>query len=391
MANPEHLDILDAGVEAWNRWRHEQPDVVPNLEKANLAGCELTAVDLHKARLWQADLEGAELTRADLRRAELTGASLEQVVLADADLTGAMAGRTVIGNVDLSHVIGLETVEHRSPSSIDFNALELTTIGLGRAPDRQGHIETFYRGAGVPEHLIAHYRSRLHKPIESRCFISYNSADQVHVEKLLAGLEARGIHCWAPRKDEDWMATLERDIRGVDSLVVFASEAYLQDSAAERQVWTAINKRKFPVVTVNIDPYLYSASYQGSCKDALRSRLAADLSDGQVEIEDLDRKLDQVAVALQHDQPDAQQHPRNEIDELYQQLADLRCQSKGTEEPEAEETRRSTLKRLRALQAIEAGKITKRLDAALLMPRDAGRKALDRADALLGENGSIPG
>ena len=29
MANPEHLEILKQGVEQWNKWREEHPEVRP--------------------------------------------------------------------------------------------------------------------------------------------------------------------------------------------------------------------------------------------------------------------------------------------------------------------------------------------------------------------------
>ncbi len=31
MANPEHLAILKQGVEQWNKWKKEHPDVLPDL------------------------------------------------------------------------------------------------------------------------------------------------------------------------------------------------------------------------------------------------------------------------------------------------------------------------------------------------------------------------
>jgi hypothetical protein len=31
MANPEHLEILKQGVEAWNEWREKNPDIEPDL------------------------------------------------------------------------------------------------------------------------------------------------------------------------------------------------------------------------------------------------------------------------------------------------------------------------------------------------------------------------
>lgn len=40
MANQEHLDIVKQGVEVWNQWREENPDVRPDLSDARTARCE---------------------------------------------------------------------------------------------------------------------------------------------------------------------------------------------------------------------------------------------------------------------------------------------------------------------------------------------------------------
>jgi hypothetical protein len=34
MINPEHLAILKQGVEIWNKWREENPDIMPDLSWA---------------------------------------------------------------------------------------------------------------------------------------------------------------------------------------------------------------------------------------------------------------------------------------------------------------------------------------------------------------------
>ena len=36
MANEEHLAILRQGVEAWNKWRHRNLGISPDLRKADL-------------------------------------------------------------------------------------------------------------------------------------------------------------------------------------------------------------------------------------------------------------------------------------------------------------------------------------------------------------------
>jgi hypothetical protein len=37
MANEEHLAVLRQGVDAWNAWRKEHPDVVPDLSEVDLS------------------------------------------------------------------------------------------------------------------------------------------------------------------------------------------------------------------------------------------------------------------------------------------------------------------------------------------------------------------
>ena len=51
MANPEHVDILKQGVEVWNRWREEHPNIQPNLIRAKLNEFVLIETDLRGAIL----------------------------------------------------------------------------------------------------------------------------------------------------------------------------------------------------------------------------------------------------------------------------------------------------------------------------------------------------
>jgi uncharacterized protein YjbI with pentapeptide repeats len=81
MANPEHLAKLKESVDAWNRWRIQNPDVRPNLAEANLRG-----MDLHKTNLGGADLRGADLSGANLLRADISDAQLRGTRLSEANL-----------------------------------------------------------------------------------------------------------------------------------------------------------------------------------------------------------------------------------------------------------------------------------------------------------------
>lgn len=59
MANEEHLAILKNGVEAWNLWRKENPDV----EEPDISGADLRGEPLAAARLDNAILKHAGSTK----------------------------------------------------------------------------------------------------------------------------------------------------------------------------------------------------------------------------------------------------------------------------------------------------------------------------------------
>lgn len=105
MANTEHLQILGEGgldrVKAWNHWRSQNPDVMPDLsgshlldailQRANLSGANLSGAFLRRAHLYGANLSGANLTRAIL-----VGATLSAANLTDADLSGSILAHSTM-------------------------------------------------------------------------------------------------------------------------------------------------------------------------------------------------------------------------------------------------------------------------------------------------------
>lgn len=90
MADPEHIEILEQGVEVWNRWRLENPEMRPNLRKAKLRGRDLQNANFNDSNLRRADLSKACLSRATFRRADLRRAVLSESILIEADLTSAI-------------------------------------------------------------------------------------------------------------------------------------------------------------------------------------------------------------------------------------------------------------------------------------------------------------
>lgn len=151
MANEEHEKIIMQGVEVWNNWRGENPDVRPELSAAGLQYANLQRANLQRANLERANLRGANLFRANLRGANLFNASLIGANLQYADFEEAMIWETIFGAVNLSYAKGLEKVEHRGPS----------IIGIETIYESNGQIpEAFLRGAGVSDDFIDYMERR---------------------------------------------------------------------------------------------------------------------------------------------------------------------------------------------------------------------------------------
>jgi uncharacterized protein YjbI with pentapeptide repeats len=149
MADNKQIDILSKGVEAWNKWRENNPDVLidlksaklvhMNLENANLAeadlkkanlsftnfknanfafsnmesaifsfanfeGANFSAADLENAYLEDANLSGARLSGANLKNAIMANSNLKNAYLADANLEGTILRAVNFRNANLSSV-----------------------------------------------------------------------------------------------------------------------------------------------------------------------------------------------------------------------------------------------------------------------------------------------
>jgi hypothetical protein len=293
MANQEYLDILKQGVEVWNKWRQEHRYILLDLRGVRLRGVDLRGVDLSETNLFGADLSGADLSgadlsaaflrevylrganlteanvseadlsEADLNRANLRGANLSEANLTEANVSGADLSEadlnranlnranlnnanfdkaevlfTIFGDTDLRHVKGLDTVNHRGPS----------TIGIDTIYRSQGVIsETFLHSAGVPDLLIDYTRSLVGKPIDYyTCFISYSSRDQAFSERLYADLQSKGVRCWFAPEHMDIgdkiRPRIEESIRLYDKLLLVLSENSIASNWVAYEVERALNK-----------------------------------------------------------------------------------------------------------------------------------------------------
>jgi uncharacterized protein YjbI with pentapeptide repeats len=102
MANQDQLALLKQGVEVWNQWRKEHPDIRPDLSGANLSGANLHGANLERANLHDADLSNADLHQTNLGFTNFNNADLHQANLSGADLWRANLSQANLHYADLS-------------------------------------------------------------------------------------------------------------------------------------------------------------------------------------------------------------------------------------------------------------------------------------------------
>ena len=85
VANKGQLSILKQGVDVWNKWRKEHPDI-----RIDLKGADLKHAMLDDANFFGADLSDARLEEAKLCRADFSEANLDETHLNGADLSEAI-------------------------------------------------------------------------------------------------------------------------------------------------------------------------------------------------------------------------------------------------------------------------------------------------------------
>jgi uncharacterized protein YjbI with pentapeptide repeats len=84
MANTEHLMILNQGVNVWNNWRENNPNIYPDLH-----GTDLISKNLENINFSKTILVNAQLNHANLVHADFSDANMVSVVLRDANLDNA--------------------------------------------------------------------------------------------------------------------------------------------------------------------------------------------------------------------------------------------------------------------------------------------------------------
>lgn len=102
MANQEHVKNIKQGVEHWNKWRAENPDIVPDLAWANLVGIDLAGANFENANMKLAFCRGGNLEGVNFRNATLYGINLEESNSKGADMEGASLEGAHLRKADLT-------------------------------------------------------------------------------------------------------------------------------------------------------------------------------------------------------------------------------------------------------------------------------------------------
>jgi hypothetical protein len=186
MASPQHLAKIKQGVEVWNKWREEYPDLRPDLSgahlsetilkdvvlwRANLARVDLVASNLAMANLGEANLERAFLADANLSWAILCGANLQRATLWGANLKRADLMRADLRNAFLGEV----NLRKANLLAAKFEGADFREANLKKAENlnltQLSKAKTLYKAQLDPElmeKISAEYPHLLRSPKENK-------------------------------------------------------------------------------------------------------------------------------------------------------------------------------------------------------------------------------
>ncbi len=273
MKNEEFIALLKKGVDYWNRWRVDNPDIEIMVSKISLRGevqlfnkdilrdgidfhgVSFINSDLYYARLYNANLQGAKfqfcqmegikLNHCNARNSSFESSSMRQAHLYASNFSRSRIidvdfERADINNVDLSEA----DLEYTTFNETDLHAVDCSRAVFGRTVlcginlenvsgletaqhsspsylsidtiiESRGNIpEIFLQGVGVPQIWVDYIPSLIkERPIEfHKCFVSYSRKDIEFADKLYYALKSKGIRVWMDRRDLETGSKFRKEI-----------------------------------------------------------------------------------------------------------------------------------------------------------------------------------
>lgn len=151
MANPEHVQIIKQGVEAWNAWCKERGrtrNFLPDPYLADLRQVDLDGADLRGIDFFLVDLDGASLVRANLNTAVISHTNLNRTNLRGASLSNAEIVGTHFMEADLSNA----DLERVTLAAVDLTKTRLSEANLRHARIHESRlIDASLNGANLDD------------------------------------------------------------------------------------------------------------------------------------------------------------------------------------------------------------------------------------------------
>ena len=229
--------------------------------KAEFTGANMSDTNCYVAAFWESNLTETDLSNADMRVVNLRSAKLIHTVLHKTRLQEASIGGTVFAGIDFTGAIGLSEIEYWKPCYIDIDTLYQSK---GDIP------ETFLRGCGIPETMIAYVKSIVNgsKPFEFyKVFMSFSSQDTDFADRLFRALDEKGISCWKYDREQhlghDVYDNIDTGLKTSDLVVFVSSKSSWESRYVIEEVKYALSREQKTntriLIPVTIDDRLSDA------------------------------------------------------------------------------------------------------------------------------------
>jgi len=126
MANEKHLEVLEKGVDVWNKWREINRDIKPDLSEVNLTGKNLENINFQKANLYMSNFYSCNLKKANFWLSNLCVANFNKADLTESFLRDTDLFLATFGEANLTRA----TLQGANLRCANLTGANLTDVNL---------------------------------------------------------------------------------------------------------------------------------------------------------------------------------------------------------------------------------------------------------------------